>query len=128
MPLIPKDERTDGPMIEEHLAELERLVQEATTGPWEVSPRADNYIYGPRQVVARIYDDANGKLIAASPTVLPELIAEVRRLRECLETVAHMTSFSGDHPNSHVWAYIMGEALQADPQESPFWQSDEVRP
>ena len=146
MRLILEGERTDGPMTEERLAELEKMVQEATEGPWEVRGRGGLHMDGTsdmyiaevrkRNRVMRLVSvygcgdrgetAANARLIGEVRTAFPELLTEVRRLRACLETLAHMTSFSGDHPNSHVWAYIMGEALQADPQESPFWQEDEV--
>lgn len=68
-------------MTDERLAALERLVQAATAGPWEVHPVNNNYIYGPRQVVARTYWNENREFIAESRTALPELIAEVRRLK-----------------------------------------------
>lgn len=58
-------------LTDEQLAELERLDREATPRPW-----SNGAAYGARVV------DAD--LIAAARNALPELIAEVRRLRETL--------------------------------------------
>lgn len=74
-----------------------------------------------------IHPDA--ELIASAPTDIADLLAEVRRLRQCLEFLADETKLSAEHHNSHLWAYIVGEALQVDPKESPFWEpDDEVSP
>ena len=126
-------------ITENRLKELDAMEQAATKGPWRKGiERLDTVIsdgsngnevtdewYGGK-LICETGHSTDVAFIVIARTAVPELIAEVRRLRECLETLAHITSFSGDHPNSHVWAYIMGEALQADPKESPFWQSDEV--
>lgn len=58
-------------LTDETLSELERLDREATPGPW-----SNGAAYGARVVDAHI--------IRAARNALPELIAEVRRLREAM--------------------------------------------
>lgn len=101
-------------IAEQRLAELERLIQEATEGPWTVRGRggihmdgtSDFYVVEARSehritTVAQVYQSgvrmerrANAELMVESRTAVPELIAEVRRLyrdidvlREALTTL-----------------------------------------
>ncbi len=78
-------------MTDERLAELERLAYKATPGPWW--PRwggEPGYIYssGLDRVIAELPEERsdmwtheNSEFIAAARTAIPELIAEVRRLK-----------------------------------------------
>ena len=112
-------------MTEERLAALEVLCQAATEGPWNAAPEINYDIYSlDHGWVAQTDDDANSDFIAEARTALPELLAEVRRLRECLEVLAQATKLGAEHHNSHLWAYIMGEALQEDPTELPTWEGE----
>ena len=87
---------TGGAMLEEtRLAELERLAAAATDLPWEYEGRAITSPHRGKcyQQIAETgmpgcrlaaVDHRNGAFIAASRTAVPELVAEVRRLREHL--------------------------------------------
>lgn len=81
----------DGPINEDQLVEWERLEKAATPGPWGYSlmPVAGKLTAknNHRKRYSLISDDvpfvnsADAELAALSRTVLPHLIAEVRRLR-----------------------------------------------
>jgi hypothetical protein len=86
---------------EKYLSELEALGLAATPGPWEAGAAMCcpdmGWVGGPRGVVCPQFDgtkrthtlDANdAEFIASARTALPLLIAEVRRLRKALETIA----------------------------------------
>lgn len=76
------------PLTEEQLAELEALADAATPGPWgvyhdiddwydvwaDIAIKGDTRVSGPG-----IYADAS--FIATARTAIPQLIAEVRRLK-----------------------------------------------
>jgi hypothetical protein len=63
-------------MTDEQLTKLEELCEKATPGPWRISRDARLFPLNLK---------ADGRFIAAARTALPELIAEVRRLRTELE-------------------------------------------
>jgi hypothetical protein len=81
-------------MTDDRLAELERLCAAATPGPWEVDAdrrlalgvASVRCVHGTRPTVAHVdahlreMDEA-AAFVAAARTAVPELIAEVRRLR-----------------------------------------------
>jgi hypothetical protein len=78
-------------MTNEQLTELEELCEKATPGPWRISRNA------------RIFEfklKADGRFIAAARTALPELIAEVRRLRN---ERLHWTT---DLPSAPGWYFF----------------------
>ena len=84
-------------MTDERLAQLERLLQEATEGPWNADPEMNDYIFDLKnRVVARTYDSPNGEFIAESRTALPELVADVRRLRGTLARIAQYLNGTND--------------------------------
>lgn len=81
-------------LTDEQLAEWERLANEAMPGPWEcdyssgsVNSCAPQFLLddeGPLWVAdyGSTANEQNGEFIAAAREAVPELIAEVRRLRE----------------------------------------------
>ena len=97
-------------MTEERLAALETLCHEATAGPWTVRGRGGVHMDGSEDfyvleapsehrvaTVAQVSQSgirmnrlANAELMAESRTALPELIAEVRRLRGTLSEISQM--------------------------------------
>jgi hypothetical protein len=112
-------------MTPERLAEIERLMEAATPGPWVVSNDPNGK---PHQILGMF----NGTLldpvvdcrwasatqrgcddydfIAAARTAVPELVQEVRRLREALEDIrdCHLgdcpaASDELSHAKSHVY-------------------------
>ena len=87
------------PITEEQLAELERLEREATPGPWLVEDKRGWWrVRGPGGVA---FDDGSAcneynaecdadtrDLIVAARNALPQLLAEVRRLRAVVDACA----------------------------------------
>lgn len=82
------------------LKELKRLADAATDGPWDAyistHPKgyADLYLKsdGNKEIFAT---SADMDFIAASRTAIPELIAEVERLREALNFYAYRQGDNG---------------------------------
>lgn len=72
-------------MTEARLKELEELCEKTPKGPWFAKQA---YTEGPYDVFCEKYELAErlnkeeAELIAASRTVIPELIQEIRRLRD----------------------------------------------
>lgn len=79
-------------MNDEQLAEWERLCQEATPVPlasqWGNNPPYPHKVWGERGVLARFRNEPDAELYAAARTAMPELIAEVRRLRGLVQSLA----------------------------------------
>lgn len=81
-------------MTPTELEKLERLAEAATKGLWEYEPgkiRPSSVWASGMQVAQTGYakfDSDNAKFIAAARTAIPQLIAEVRKLREALENAA----------------------------------------
>ena len=118
-------------MTDERIAHLEALCQQAEKEPWHTdsSPYNETSPFMVRTangwVVAEgITHVMDAEFIAYARTALPEALAEVRHLRQCLEVLADATKLGAEHHNSHLWAYIMGEALQEDPRELPTWEGE----
>lgn len=79
-------------MTEEQLAELEALAASATPGPWEAeNDVGTGNLLAPlgglphMTAFAQVWTFGDAAFIAAARTSVPELIAEVRRLRALLE-------------------------------------------
>lgn len=71
-------------MTNENLNKLEELAKNAPPGPWTlegINPATIDPIYG--RVGIRINARAGLFVAAATPAVILELIAEIRRLRQC---------------------------------------------
>jgi hypothetical protein len=101
---------------QKRIDELKALCDQATPGPWELNLAEDGIEVGtvfavdrPLHVVCfmQYYESGNGEplidefdagLIAAARDALPELIAEVERLRTALEMYA----------NENNWSYYDG--------------------
>lgn len=100
------------PMTPGRRAEIEKLVADATEGPWNTAAEAGElgfgysphfvanwegeYLHGVGDVITGDGDDAEAdlRLILAAPTVIPELLAEnARLLREVT-----VLSFNFEHP------------------------------
>lgn len=103
------------PLSPERLAEIERMCNAATPGPWwtELRESSVNFarVHGDEWPIAQVYFDddrrpvesefdagkhvvADAKLIALCRTAIPELLSEVRRLSADLHLAARITSFS----------------------------------
>ena len=100
-------------MNENRLKEIEALVDAVTAGPWHSSTNRKNAIIDTAdgwaicELFSCLPDDDNGEkhgdFIAASRTVIPELIAEVRRLREGVAKIEGMAAaWEGDEPGMTV--------------------------
>lgn len=80
-------------MTDERLAEIEARWQGTTPGPWEYVPQQKTgfgEVTSPRRTVCDVWNEpgtkgavafANGTAIAAAPSDVRELVAEVRRLK-----------------------------------------------
>ena len=119
-------------MTEQELADLERLADAATPGPWRAvamngvagvaAPdhmRCYVYIHGRSaevsdETVARWQRDAH--LIAAARTAVPALIEEVRRLRNALASISldEYESTSSASEKVHGHARIARRALYVE--------------
>lgn len=110
-------------MTEERLAELERLEQAATPGPW------DTGMLSMERVPSNSETDwhqlgADEKLAVAARNGLPELLAEVRRLRACREAlrlclaeyVEEYGSASCDCEEPDCWVRKAVKALEDIPE------------
>lgn len=92
----------------ERLKEIEELANAATDGPWE-APFTSNDEFGRGCVffrkepvggfeIHRKCNPANNAaFIAASRTLVPELVTEIHRLREVLEWYGHHLQWYGHH-------------------------------
>lgn len=110
-------------MTDERLAELERLANAATPGPW--FPRwggEPGYVYSQsaERVIAMLADEQNdglprpnSQLIAAARTAVPELIAEVRRLRAAIESEAARRAYAAGLGASEWESFLWPEARDA---------------
>lgn len=75
------------PLSNERLAEIRDLTAHASPGPWTLSDDAEILLPDGTTVAdAWDHDAENGRLIAAAPTIVAELLAEVDRLRRLVET------------------------------------------
>ena len=88
-------DNTTSPITEEQLAELERLEREATPGPWELKDGMLTFPPATDQDVARMsgascceWIGATMPILVAARNALPQLIAEVRRLRAVVDACA----------------------------------------
>lgn len=87
-------------MTEERLRQLEALCQAATDGPWAYDlggslvvalHPVDHHFTAPLATVYEgPHDVANGELMADCRTALPDLLAEVRRLRQVLTLITEL--------------------------------------
>lgn len=101
---------TTTPITAARLQEIAALCEAATPGPWSAGPHCET-VDGPSWPVCTIaYDDErrpvldeldpgqhvhqDARLIAASRTAIPELLAEIARLQSDLD---HTTAHDGDH-------------------------------
>lgn len=91
------------PISEERLVELEALCQAAEKEPWHMdsSPYNETAPFIVRTdngwvVAAGITHVSDAKFIADVRTVIPELIAEVQRLRECFATLIDTPELTSD--------------------------------
>lgn len=71
----------------ERLKEIEQLAEAATDGPWVTGEASWNEDGDVRYVLhgVKSANFVDAQFIAASRTLVPELIAEVKRLREVIE-------------------------------------------
>ena len=80
-------------MSDERLAELRALSDAATPGPWAINLQspdlAANIGNAEKWVCAVTQEGGHGDIdfIAASRTAIPELLDEIKRLRECLSNI-----------------------------------------
>ena len=112
-------------MTKERLQQLEALEQAATKGPWEVqdasNPDEDEPCY--REIRGWTDESSDGTylklsvddaaFVAESRTALPELIAEVRRLKAENSDMAQLFNFLGPYIQ---WQRI-GAAIAISPDE-----------
>lgn len=93
----------------EQIKELRELCEKATPGPWEMTPTSAGYLInsGDQRITSAIcyYDDegfptaepcvhgSEAQFIAAARTAMPQLIAEVKRLREALDFYANNDTY-----------------------------------
>ena len=78
----------------ERLADLRRLVEAATPGPWTVyEGKYAAHVNPGFDVSIDCNTGANAALVVAARTALPELLDEVERLRSILDAL-HMTACS----------------------------------
>ncbi len=94
-------------MNNERLEQLEALANKATEGPWKVTEvmghshvrnAEGKTVVGFTTIGHNCAKTCEARLIAASRTAIPELIAEVRRLREVLEFYADQNRYLGHDP------------------------------
>lgn len=120
-------------MNEERLAELERLAGEATPGPWVVAWNGDGKVSGVTPALDAVHDgevffaknlERDGlardcAYIVAACNAVPELVAEIKRLREyeafvttCVECANQKRTPESDYCES---------------EQCPFWADDYCR-
>lgn len=118
------------PMSPERRAEIEKLVADATAGPWNTAAEAGElgfgysptfvanwegeYLHGVGDVITGDGDDAEAdlRLILAAPTVVPELLAENARLRLQVAVL----SFNFEHPVGSPVVVYPGCRPELDPE------------
>lgn len=108
-------------MDEERLAEIEARANAATPGPWEAGESAFDSStgggsclgvfaptkYSPRALLANeVFDEADAAFIAHARADVPDLVAEMRRLRDTLERLVHRAEHTAQtmQDHSHLWA------------------------
>ena len=84
-------------MTEEQLQAIKERAEKATDGPWKVGKASPNgaqnigTVYG--LLTAQTTREENAEFIANARQDIPQLVAEVERLREGLETIANHNIF-----------------------------------
>lgn len=70
----------------EYLAELHKLANAATMGPWDIISRLNNehYLVGVLLAVAEVSKERNAKFIAASRTAIPALLDHIEKLEKMM--------------------------------------------
>lgn len=113
----------------EKLAEWEALADRATTGPWRLDDMG-MFVFGPdhEMIVSESVDEnvllrgvggglpmeENAQFIAASRTIVPEAIAEIRRLRAELAKVTEQCDAYGTWAGELVLQVVdLSEKLNA---------------
>jgi hypothetical protein len=107
----------------ERLAEIEKRCNAATAGPWWIAQSGYNCT-GPRAVSHHnatveetqplpIYSERNMDFIANSITDIPDLVSEIKRLRE-------------EVSNGHEAVFTINEALAAAKSNGQLWEEDMV--
>lgn len=118
-------------MTDERLSEIAARAEKATPGPWELDKHYQCFIWGPhmqmvaddgmdeagtltrmRGVGANLPLKQNGEFIAASRQDIPELLAEVKRLRKALKIILR-DSQSRIGVQAEAVSKIAREALEA---------------
>jgi hypothetical protein len=111
------------PLTPERLAEIEKRCNAATAGPWWIAQSGYNCT-GPRAVSHHnatveetqplpIYSERNMDFIANSITDIPDLLSEIKRLRE-------------EVSNGHEAVFTINEALAAAKSNGQLWEEDMV--
>lgn len=107
-------------MTTERLAELERITEVATPGPWRVlggTPEAPcigvgdsgNFLWWSEETKLPAQDRADARFIAEARTAVPELLAEVRRL-QALTTAEYVRGYN-DGERSHGKQTALDQAV-----------------
>jgi len=127
-------------MNEEELKKLSALAEKATPGPWisngtdgtGVSPitqeGGDAYSYAEKGSILCVSEwivceDADLELMAASREAVPQLIADNRRLKEALNTIAAIFELNGEsEPLYNIIANIRGYVSLSDEQNKDTWR------
>ena len=128
MTLYPNDNEPPVAMAEERVAALEALCHAATEGPWNAvhrdarneqnDPSWDGDFLGweirPLDLPVRgqVIRGRDAQFMAEARTALPEALAEIRRLRQCLGRVADYAVLGGPAHDSILWSFVVGEALR----------------
>lgn len=120
------------------LAELQRLCDAATSGPWEYADDASQVLFGkgthggvvcefPDPAADATENDAN--FIAASRDALPKLIAEVRQLRgrEVRTAVSKVLQLWNDFTSQEMYGEALRDSLELNDFDEWYAAHDELR-
>ena len=109
------------PDLNHLLDQIDRLDQEATTGPWHedgdevLGDFYEDHGYLKAPVLGGFYqNECDAEFIALARTALPQLAAVIRRLRECAQTLTEDNNNASDYASGICEAVECFERIITD--------------
>lgn len=122
-------------MNAEKLNAIKERAEKATPGPWNSSGDYDGYIYSQEDTRTKICDDfrtqADEEFVKHARQDIPELVAEVERLRKEISFIAHVDMVTNAYDIEHVavsvqsWAKKVLDGINHDNTIAPWYGKED---